>query len=154
MAIEIERKFLVKDDSWRKDVESSYGIRQAYFFQNPINSVRLRIIGDHANLNIKSGTLGIRRLEFEYDIPIADGLEMLELCIQPYIEKIRHIVYADGYKWEIDEFLAENSGLVVAEVELQNENDEIAKPVWLGNEVSHDPAYYNVCLIERPYKSW
>lgn len=154
MPLEIERKFLIKENSWRAQVQNSIPIQQAYFFLNAKNSVRLRICGQQANLNIKSGTLGIVRQEFEYPIPLEDAKQMLSLCMQPIIEKNRHILTYGNHKWEIDEFLAENSGLLVAEIELQAESEEFEHPPWLGEEVSHDPAYYNVSLVKKPYKQW
>ena len=156
MAKEIERKFLLADDSWRSEVIKSTLFRQGYLAGGVESSVRVRVEGDSANINIKSATLDISRLEYEYEIPLDDAGELLDnLCQKPIIEKTRHIVPADsGHKWEIDEFCGDNAGLIVAEIELGSEDELFAKPAWLGKEVSDDPRYYNVCLVKHPYKDW
>ena len=155
MAIEIERKFLLKDDSWRKDVDAGTDYQQAYLVGSKAASVRVRIEGDRALLNIKSATLGITRQEYEYPIPLADAKALLtDLCEQPIIEKTRYHVMHAGHEWEIDEFKGQNAGLVVAEIELPDENAEFARPAWLGREVSEDPRYYNVSLVKNPYQNW
>ena len=156
MAKEIERKFLLTDDSWRSEVIKSTLFRQGYLVGGVESSVRIRVEGDSANINIKSATLDISRLEYEYEISLDDAGELLDnLCQKPIIEKTRHIVPADrGHKWEIDEFCGDNAGLIVAEIELGSEDELFAKPAWLGKEVSDDPRYYNVCLVKHPYKDW
>lgn len=155
MGLEIERKFLLKNNSWREKVSTSKLIRQGYLAPLDTSSVRVRIEDDKANINIKSAQLGIKRMEYEYAIPMSDALEMLEqLCRKPQVHKTRHIVIVDAHVWEIDEFYDENQGLVVAEIELDNENEAFVKPDWLGEEVSHDPRYYNVSLIKNPYNKW
>lgn len=155
MAVEIERKFTLKNDNWRKDVQRSQRYVQGYLAGNDRSSIRVRIAGDKANLNIKSATLGIFRQEYEYDIPLSDAEEMIEtLCEKPVIDKIRHFVSFAGKTWEIDEFSGENQGLIVAEVELYSENEQITLPEWVDEDVSHDTRYYNVCLVKNPYKNW
>ncbi|MCK4708523.1 MAG: CYTH domain-containing protein [Gammaproteobacteria bacterium] len=155
MAIEIERKFLLKNDDWRQQIQSSNLIRQAYLAPLDTSSVRVRIEGDKANINIKSATLGIRRLEYEYEIPMSDAIEMMDqLCRKPQVNKTRHLVLIGKHTWEIDEFYDESEGLVVAEIELNDENEAFEKPEWLGQEVSDDSRYYNVSLIKHPYKLW
>ncbi len=155
MAVEIERKFTLKNDNWRKDVQRSQRYVQGYLAGNDRSSIRVRIAGDKANLNIKSATLGIFRQEYEYDIPLSDAEEMIEtLCEKPVIDKIRHFVSFAGKTWEIDEFSGENQGLIVAEVELDSENEQITLPEWVDEDVSHDTRYYNVCLVKNPYKNW
>lgn len=155
MGLEIERKFLLKNDSWRDKVSTSMLIRQGYLAPLDTSSVRVRIEDDKANINIKSAQLGIKRMEYEYAIPMDDALEMLEqLCRKPQVHKTRHIVVVDAHVWEIDEFYDENQGLIVAEIELDDENEDFVKPDWLGEEVSHDPRYYNVSLIKNPYNKW
>jgi len=155
MGVEIERKFTLKNESWRKDVQRSQRYVQGYLAGNERNSIRVRIAGDKANLNIKSATLGIFRHEYEYDIPLSDADEMLEtLCEKPVIDKVRHFVVFDNKTWEIDEFSGENQGLIVAEIELNDEAEAITLPEWAGEDVSHDPRYYNVCLVKHPYKNW
>jgi len=155
MAVEIERKFLVINDDWREGADQGTLFRQGYLSASQHASVRVRIEGENANLNIKSATLGIRRSEYEYPIPLTDAEEMLDnLCEKPLIEKHRYHVAHAGHLWEIDIFSGENAGLVVAEVELKDENEAISIPEWIGEEVSNDPRYYNVCLVKEPYKDW
>ncbi|MDH5786609.1 MAG: CYTH domain-containing protein [Chromatiales bacterium] len=155
MATEIERKFLIKDDSWRDAADSGTRFRQGYLIGAERASVRVRIEGERANINIKSATLGIHRQEFEYPIPLADAQELLDtLCEQPQIEKTRYHVRYGDHLWEVDLFAGDNAGLVVAEVELADENEPFAMPPWVGEEVSHDTRYYNVCLVKHPYSEW
>lgn len=155
MAIEIERKFLLRDDSWRKSATAGIPIKQGYLIGAKQASVRVRLQGEKANLNIKSMTLGVTRQEYEYSIPLEDALELLTtLCTQPIIEKTRYRVTYAGSEWEIDVFEGENAGLVVAEIELTDENESFERPPWLGREVSQEPRYYNTCLAKHPYKAW
>jgi len=155
MALEIERKFLLRNEDWRKSISSSSVIRQGYLAPLDTSSVRVRLDGDKANINIKSATIGITRLEYEYAIPVSDANDMLDtLCRKPQIHKTRHIVLVGQHVWEIDEFYDDNEGLVVAEIELTDENEKFVKPEWAGDEVSDDARYYNVNLIENPYKNW
>jgi len=155
MPIEIERKFLLSNDTWRDEVVKSSRIRQGYMGKIDKASVRIRIQGDKANINIKSATLDIRRMEYEYEIPLDEAEEMLDqLCNQPQIDKTRFIVKRDGHVWEIDEFYGDNEGLTVAEVELGSEDEEVSKPDWIGEEVTADPRYYNVSLINHPFNKW
>lgn len=155
MATEIERKFLVMDDSWRQNADEGTRFRQGYIIGAEKASVRVRIEGERANLNIKSATLGVRRQEFEYAIPLAEAEEMLDtLCEKPQIEKVRYLVPCQGHTWEIDVFSGENAGLVVAEVELGSEEETFAMPEWAGKEVSDDTRYYNVCLVKHPFCEW
>lgn len=155
MGLEIERKFLLTNDSWRQHVTKSTLIRQGYLAPLDTSSVRVRIEGDKANLNIKSATIGIRRMEYEYAIPLEDAIEMLEqLCPKPQVHKTRHIVSVGNHVWEIDEFYDENQGLVVAELELIDENEAFEMPEWAGQEVSDDARYYNVNLVKNPFSSW
>lgn len=155
MASEIERKFLLKDESWRAAADSGTRFRQGYLIGAERASVRVRIEGESANINIKSATLGIHRQEYEYAIPLADAEELLDtLCEQPQIEKTRYHVHYGEHLWEVDVFDGDNAGLVVAEVELGDENEPFAMPPWAGEEVSHDTRYYNVCLVKHPYCEW
>lgn len=155
MGTEIERKFLVKDDSWRAAAESGVPMRQGYLCGNDNASVRVRIEGDAANLNIKSATLGIRRLEFEYEISVDEADQMLDtLCGGRTVDKTRYVVHVGRHEWEIDVFESDNAGLIVAEVELASEDDSFELPSWAGDEVSDDVRYYNVQLLETPYKDW
>ena len=155
MATEIERKFLVLNDDWRGIVESDMQIIQSYLASNEFSSTRIRLQGDKANINIKSATLGITRTEFEYAIPVDDAQLMIDdLCIKPVIEKTRYIVKHMQHRWEIDVFSGNNKGLIVAEIELSSPDESFEKPSWIGEEVSNDARYYNVCLVKTPYKTW
>jgi adenylate cyclase len=154
MSREIERKFLVIGDSWR---QSSTGVpyRQGYLSTDKKRVVRVRRVGEKAFLTIKGAPEGIGRPEYEYEIPIEDGDEMLDqLCLRPLIEKKRYRLPYPGLTWEIDEFEGENEGLVLAEVELLKEDQEISLLDWIGDEVSHDPRYTNASLVAHPYKNW
>jgi len=155
MPIEIERKFLLSNDKWRDEVVRSSRIRQGYMGKIDKASVRIRVQGEKANINIKSATLSMRRMEYEYEIPLDEAEEMLDqLCNQPQIDKTRFIVEQGKHVWEIDEFYGDNQGLIVAEVELGSEDEEVLKPDWLGDEVTSDPRYYNVSLIKNPFTKW
>jgi len=153
MGQEIERKFLVTGDAWRTD--NGTLIRQGYMHNDVNGTVRVRTKGERAYLTIKGGMTGITRAEFEYEIPLADANQMLdELCQKPLIEKVRHEVHMDRFIWEIDEFLVDNAGLVVVEIELEDENQEFPKPDWLGKEVSQDARYLNANLVKNPFSRW
>jgi adenylate cyclase len=153
MGREIERKFLLADDSWRNEVERSVSMQQAYLGGEGV-SVRARIEGDRANLNIKQMRIGAARAEFEYGIPVADALHLMELARGGRTEKTRHYLHHAAMLWEIDEFHGDNTGLVVAEIELEREGQEFEKPPWLGEEVTLDERYYNVALARHPFGSW
>jgi len=155
MATEIERKFLVTSDSWRQEANGGTPFRQGYLIGSEKASVRIRIEGERANINIKSATLGVTRQEYEYAIPLDDAETMLDtLCEQPQIEKTRYLVPHEGHTWEVDVFAGDNEGLIVAEIELADEDEAFARPSWLGEEVSDDTRYYNVCLVKHPYSEW
>lgn len=155
MATEIERKFLLKDDSWKAMADEGNHYRQGYFSRPDKASIRVRLSANKAYLNIKSAELGIRRLEYEYEIPVADASEMLErLCVTPLIEKTRYLIKYAEHIWEVDVFEGDNAGLVVAEIELSSEDEDFQRPPWLGEEVSEDPRYYNVCLVKHPFRDW
>lgn len=161
MGIEIERKFLVRGSSWRAAIERSQSMAQGYLVgASAIHagvaraSVRVRLAGERAWLNIKSAELGIQRAEFEYDIPADDARSMLATLCDGRVEKVRHIVTIDGVVFEIDEFEGDNAGLIVAEVELDAPDAAFPRPDWLGAEVSALARYYNVNLITHPYRRW
>ncbi|GJM05534.1 MAG: CYTH domain-containing protein [marine bacterium B5-7] len=155
MAIEIERKFLISNNDWRHDADEGIQITQGYMGSNKKSSVRIRVNGETANINIKSMTIGTQRSEYEYAIPLDEANEMLAaLCDRPYIDKTRYHVNHQGHVWEVDVFAGENEGLVVAEIELTNVNETFTLPNWVGEEVTEDPRYYNICLVNHPYKSW
>lgn len=155
MPIEIERKFLLKDETWRDLVEKSINIIQGYLANTGRSSIRIRLSDEQASLNIKGMTLGVTRSEYDYPIPVEEARSLLkDLCIGPLIEKTRHHLEYRGHSWEIDEFTGENAGLIVAEIELDDPRENFAVPGWLGEEVSDDPRYYNICLVEQPYSAW
>ena len=154
MGTEIERKFLVTDDTWRGQGTAT-PFRQGYLSTVKERTVRVRAAGDEGTLTIKGITVGASRTEFEYPIPVEDAHVMLdELCEQPIIEKTRHVMDVDGTTWEIDEFAGVNEGLVVAEVELDSPDEQFTSPDWLGDEVTDDPRYFNANLIAHPYSEW
>lgn len=155
MATEIERKFLLKDDSWKKFSDEGMEYSQGYIVGSQHASVRVRIQGDKAYINIKSATIDITRQEFEYEIPLDEASEILtSLCEKPLISKTRYHVPHEQHVWEIDVFKGDNEGLIVAEIELSKVNEHFAKPSWIGQEVSDDKRYYNVCLVSHPFKDW
>jgi len=156
MPVEIERKFLVTGDAWRRDVSRSEPMAQGYLAGPPTSrcSVRVRIAGEDAWLNIKSVTLGVERDEYEYAIPHADAERMLATLCGERVEKIRHHVAAGKHVFEIDEFLGENAGLVVAEIELAHADEPFERPAWLGREVTPIARYYNVNLASHPFSRW
>lgn len=155
MAREIERKFLV-DGDFRREVTESIRIVQGYLNSAHERTVRVRIKGNRGYITIKgpSGANGMSRFEWEKEIPLQDAEELMKLCEPGIIDKVRHLVKAGRHVYEIDEFYGCNSGLVVAEIELSDENEEFEKPSWLGPEVTGDPRYYNSSLMKFPYKEW
>ena len=161
MGIEIERKFLVADDSWRAAAHAVIPMAQGYINDMAAMdsgaqkaSVRVRIQGDAAYLNIKSRELGHTRQEFDYPIPVDEARQLLALCVGGKIDKRRHLVRHGGLLWEVDEFLGDNAGLVVAEVELDNAEQVIDMPAWAAAEVTDQACYYNLALASRPYSQW
>ncbi len=155
MAVETERKFLLKNDAWRADVHEGLRFRQGYLNNETRCSVRVRTSAAKAWLNIKSVTIGAQRQEFEYEIPLEDANRMLDtLCLRPLIEKVRYFVNAGQHVFEIDEFEGDNAGLVVAEIELDHPDEDFERPGWLGEEVTHDVRYYNTSLCRHPFKDW
>ena len=161
MGIEIERKFLLADDGWRAAAHKVVPMAQGYLNDLAMvdsgamqASVRVRIEGESAFLNIKSREAGPSRQEFEYEIPLADARALLALCVGGRIGKHRHYVQHAGHLWEIDEFHGDNAGLVVAEIELGSVDEAFARPDWLGVEATHAQRYYNLALASRPYSQW
>lgn len=161
MGIEIERKFLPVNDGWRAAAHKVVPMAQGYINDLALvdsgamqASVRVRIEGDAAFLNIKSRELGARRQEFEYPVPVAEARALLKLCVGGLVEKLRHYVEHAGHLWEIDEFLGDNAGLVVAEIELDAADAAFAKPDWAGPEVTHVQRYYNLALASYPFSQW
>lgn len=161
MAIEIERKFLPRSDGWRAAARKVVPMAQGYLNDLALvdsgamrASVRVRIEGDAAFLNIKSRELGASRQEFEYPVPVAEARALLKLCVGGLVEKHRHYVEHAGHLWEVDEFLGDNAGLVVAEIELASEDETFAQPDWVGVEATHAARYYNLALASRPFSQW
>lgn len=154
MGIEIERKFLLKNNVWRDLAEGVY-YRQGYLNSTSERTVRVRIINEKGFLTIKGVADGATRLEFEYEIPKDECKIMLDdLAEKPVIEKNRYKVDYKGFVWEIDEFFGENRGLIVAEVELESEDQKFEIPEWVGEEVTGDLRYFNSNLINHPYTNW
>jgi CYTH domain-containing protein len=154
MATEIERKFLVNGTSWKKGLAGVL-YRQGYLLTDKERTVRVRVAGEEGFLTIKGASRGISRLEYEYRIPVLDATEMLDtLCLKPLVEKYRYRLEYAGQIWEVDEFLGENQGLLLAEVELADADQRIRLPDWAGAEVSHDPRYYNANLVSNPFTKW
>lgn len=152
MATEIERKFLVHGDAWRRGRPRR--LRQGYLSRDKQRTVRVRIAGKRATLTIKGPARRTSRPEFEYPIPLRDAEALLRLCDRPPLEKNRYTVKHAGAVWEIDEFLGANSGLVVAEIELEQERQAFEPPAWLSTEVTDDARYLNSSLVETPYSRW
>jgi adenylate cyclase len=154
MGKEIERKFLVKGDAWR-GLAPGKKYRQGYLSTVKERTVRVRTAGDHGYITVKGVSTGASRAEYEYEIPVADANEMLDnLCQRPLIEKTRYRIPQDDVAWEVDEFEGENRGLIVAEVELKDEKQQVALPLWLGKEVTDDPRYFNANLVANPFIKW
>ncbi len=161
MGIEIERKFLVTSDAWRDAAHRVVPMAQGYLNDLAVvqsgaqkASVRVRIEGDVAFVNIKSRELGASRQEFELPLPVDDAHALLALCVGGRVEKRRHLVHHGGHLWEVDEFLGDNAGLVVAEIELDAADAPFARPDWLGAEVTEHSRYYNLALAAHPFRDW
>lgn len=154
MALEIERKFLTVSDRW-KTLAEGITYRQGYLSSEKERTVRVRTVETRGFLTVKGASRGAVRVEFEYEIPLVDARQMLDhLCEKPLIEKIRRKITHAGLVWEVDEFLGENQGLVVAEVELATEDQAVTLPDWVGVEVTHDARYFNSNLARTPYSRW
>jgi adenylate cyclase len=154
MGIEIERKFLLANEDWRGLGQPTL-MRQGYLVADPVRTVRVRIEGDRAVITIKGKSTGASRGEWEYEIPVPDAAELLAgLCEQPLVEKTRHRIAHAGHVWEVDEFHGDNAGLVVAEIELDAEDEAFDTPSWIGREVTGEKRYYNSSLIRLPYAQW
>jgi adenylate cyclase len=161
MGIEIERKFLVTGEGWRAAAHAVVPMAQGYL--NDVGaveagtqkaSVRVRLQGQTAFLNIKSRQMGHTRQEFEYPVPVEDARALLALCVGGLVDKRRHLVKVGAHVWEVDEFLGDNAGLVVAEVELAAADEAFEKPDWAGAEVTDEGRYYNLALASYPYAQW
>lgn len=154
MGEEIERKFLVTGNGWRDEAEGTR-YRQGFLSTEPERTVRVRVAGPRGSITVKGKTIGATRQEFEYEIPLLEAQRMLDtLCKRPLIEKVRHTLRVGRHIWEVDVFEGENAGLVVAEVELESEDESFDKPDWAGDEVTADPRYFNSNLVAKPYRAW
>ena len=153
MGVEIERKFLVKNASWRDDADAGVLCRQGYLVASPKLTVRVRLMGDHGFLTIKRAIKGIRRSEYEYPIPLEEAEELLNSC-SFRVEKRRYRIEVEQHLWEVDVFSGANKGLVLAEVELTYEEESFMRPSWLGDEVSTDARYSNARLAQEAFLSW
>lgn len=156
MNLEIERKFLVTSNDYKKESYSNFYIKQGFLNSNKDRTVRVRLTDDKGYITVKgrSNASGTSRFEWEKEINIKDAKNLLLLCEKGIIEKIRHLVDYDNHIFEVDEFLGDNFGLVVAEVELKSELEMFEKPIWIENEVTGNSKYYNSQLIKKPYKDW
>jgi len=151
---EIERKFLITHEEWRQDATRKY-YKQGYLSHDIACTVRIRIAEENAFITVKGKTDGATRPEFEYAIPLEEAQIMLDtLCKKPLIEKYRYLLAYEGFIWEIDEFLGENEGLIVAEIELPTEDTYFVLPDWAGKEVTTETRYYNSNLSQYPYTKW
>jgi adenylate cyclase len=154
MGKEIERKFLVKGNSWRAQAHGKR-YRQGYLSTVKERTVRVRVAGEQGFITVKGITIGDTRPEYEYEIPLADANEMIDkLCERPFVEKTRYRIPQGEVVFEVDEFEGVNRGLIVAEVELKSEDQKFDKPAWLGDEVSNDPRYFNANLVAKPFTTW
>jgi adenylate cyclase len=154
MGKEIERKFLVIGNAWRELSEGEL-FRQGYISTVKERVVRVRTVGNNGTLTIKGITVRGSRLEYEYEIPVKEANKLLETyCKQPIIEKRRYTIPYGGFIWEVDEFQGGNKGLIVAEIELADIDQEFPKPDWIGEDVTDDPRYFNSNLIAKPYTMW
>lgn len=153
MGIEIERKFLVKDASWKAMAGEGLVCRQGYLCSSGGRTVRIRVLGDQAFLTIKGPSTGISRDEFEYEIPMDDAEAMLKLC-DGLVEKTRYLLIHAALQWELDVFAGANTGLIMAEIELNSEAQPIDLPSWAGLEVTGDKRYYNAYLAQHPFSQW
>ena len=155
MAQEIEKKFLVAGE-FKESAKKATRITQGYFSSVPERTVRVRVKGEKGYITVKGigNDSGASRFEWEKEIPVEDVRDLLKICEPGVIDKTRYLVDCDGHTFEVDEFYGDNEGLVVAEVELSDENEAFTRPSWLGEEVTGDKKYYNSMLMKNPYKNW
>ncbi len=155
MPFEIEHKYLVNHPLWKQVVPAeSKKVKQGYISSSPINSVRVRVLGQQGFVTVKGKSTGATRKEFEYEIPLEEAEEMLNLFCTEMISKTRHYVVVGSHTWEVDEFHDLNAGLVVAEIELGSEDEKYELPSWIGLDVTSDKRYSNANLVLRPYSTW
>ncbi|QIY79403.1 Uncharacterized protein conserved in bacteria [Chromobacterium violaceum] len=153
MALEIERRFVVSGDGWR-GLAPAVQYRQGYLSVEKERTVRVRVVGQQAWLTLKSNISNVSRHEFEYPIPLADAQTIMGAMCPMVVDKLRHRIEHGGFVWEVDEFFGNNAGLVLAEIELPDEDTPFAKPDWVGEEVTEDGRYTNAYLSKHPYRSW
>src|ERR1041385_4432457 len=154
MGVEIERKYLVKAELWKKiKPQKSFAVKQAYLSRDPEKTIRIRVAGEKGFITIKGPSKGISRKEYEYEIPVGDAEELISEFTKNVIEKIRHHVLYKENLWEVDEFKGDNEGLIIAEVELDSENQKPELPEWVDKEISLDKRYANSNLIAKPFKT-
>jgi adenylate cyclase len=155
MAIEIERKFLVRGDAWRSQVKATRRLAQGYLGAvGGKASVRVRVGGGEARFNIKASVVGSSRAEYDYEMPMQDAEEILASLCVGRVEKVRHLIDHGDHVWEVDEFSGDNAGLIVAEIELSDRDEDFDRPDWLGEEVTDDARYYNHALAQKPFRDW
>jgi adenylate cyclase len=155
MSVEIEHKYLVLNEPWDAIAKpEGFRIKQGYILNQPGKTIRLRVKGDEGFITIKGPAVEASRLEYEYPIPVTDALELLGTFAGQCIEKIRYNIIYKGNRWEVDEFLGDNEGLLLAEIELKNADEVYQKPPWAGENVTRDPRYYNSYLAVKPFKTW
>jgi len=155
MGLEIERKFLVDHEKWKKHKKrEGTHYRQGYLLDQANSTIRVRSAGKKGFITIKGSTSGISRKEFEYSIPVKEAIELIDGFAKSEVEKIRYRIRYKGKLWEVDEFLGDNDGLIMAEIELQSEDEAFEKPTWITREVSDDKRYYNSYLSKKPFKTW
>ena len=155
MGVEIERKFLVDYNKWKQLAKpNGTHFRQGYVLSDDNRTIRIRITDQHAYITFKGASSGITRKEFEYKIPIDEGLELIDGFALSEVEKIRYCIEYEGKTWEVDEFSGKNAGLILAEIELLREDEEFEKPDWVSIEVSDEERYYNACLAVYPFADW
>lgn len=155
MGKEIERKFLIKEAEWNNFAKpAGKHLRQGYLVSDPNKTIRVRTAENAAWITIKGISIGASRLEYEYEIPLIEGLELLDHFAESELEKIRYEIPYKGKIWEVDVFSGDNAGLIVAEIELESEEENFSLPAWVAEEVTHEKKYYNSCLTTHPYKNW
>lgn len=153
MAVEIERRFIVVGDAWR-GLAPGVQYRQGYLSVEKERTVRVRVVGDQAWLTLKSNISNVSRHEFEYPVPLADAQTIMGAMCPMVVDKLRHRIEHGGFIWEVDEFFGDNTGLVLAEIELPDESTPFDQPAWIGEEVTEDGRYTNAYLSKNPYSRW
>jgi CYTH domain-containing protein len=155
MGTEIERKFLVNKEKWSQVTKEKKALyRQGYIVSDPEKSIRVRLTDKEAFITIKGLTTGASRAEFEYSIPVTDAQQLLDGFCDSVVSKTRNFIHYDNKLWEVDEFSGDNEGLIIAEIELDSEEEQFSRPDWVDKEVTGEKKYYNLNLAKDPYKNW